>query len=408
MNRWALFRRLLAQVRSLWWVLLLSLLVRLLNQLSSIGILVLAVWAVGQFVLNPDPDTITPPMVELVLISALKGIFHYLETYTSYYVTLHMQAALRDQLYHQLELLAPAGLVQMRSGDMLSRAIGDIDRIEVFYARTVAPVLVALLVALVALVFMAQLNVWLALLFFPFLVLAGGVVPWFFNRQSVNSSLQLRAATADVGAHLADSVQGLREIVLFGYQERRQQENRALSEQQVGLQGQMARIAANQDAVTDLVVTVCVVSVLGLGLLLVPQGALDVVLLPPAVGLAMMTFRPLWGASHLVHDFNEALASANRLFALLDETPLVQETTTVAPHEPIEPSICFEQVSFAYPVAQASRNGQHAPTTPLVHDELSFTIAARQTVALVGASGVGKTTVLNLLLRFGIPTRVGC
>jgi thiol reductant ABC exporter CydC subunit len=351
-------------------------------------------------VLNPDPDTITPTMVELVLISALKGIFHYLENYTSYYVTLHLQAALRDRLYQHLEMLAPAGLAQMRSGDITSRAINDVNRIELFYARTIAPVVVAVLVAVTALVIMSQFSLWLALLFLPFLLLAGGVVPWFFNRQSVNSSLELRSATADVGAHLADSVQGLREILLFGYQERRQQENRALSEQQVTLQSRLARIAANQDAVTDMVVALCVVSVLGLGLWLTQQGALEVVMLPPVVALAMITFRPLWGASHLIHDFNEALASASRLFALLDQPPVVQETATAAPPEPIEPSITFENVTFRYPEARASSNGQHAPQTPPVHDDLSFTIPARQTVALVGSSGVGKTTVINLLLRF--------
>lgn len=392
--------RLLRHIGSMWWILIFSILARLCNQLCSIAILTMSIGAIGRIVLQPGSDPMSYMMIVLVILGALKGIFHYLEKYLGYYVSLHLVARLRDQLYARLELLAPAGLAQMRSGDLISRAIADIDRVELFYAQTLAPVIVAAFLLIASLCIMAWFHIVLALIFLPFLVLVGGAIPWYFGRRSIGDSLTLRNTSSEVSAYLIDSIQGLREIVVFGDTEQRQNQLRQFGKNQMKLQGRLIRIAGRQDAITDLAAAVCLVLLLGMGLGLASLGQMEFVDLPTALALAIITFNVLPITSTVVHAFNEAMSSAERLFSLMDQPPVVQEKTTLAPVRPLETSIEFENVVFRYPSRDLARNGKQPDMPELVHNALSFTIPAGRTVALVGSSGVGKTTVVNLLLRF--------
>lgn len=257
--------RLLRHIGSMWWLLVFSILARLCNQLCSLAILTMAVWSIGKILLEPGTDPMSYMMIILVMLGALKGIFHYLETYLGYYVSLHLVARLRDQLYQRLEMLSPAGLSQLRSGDIISRAIADIDRVEMFYAQTLAPVVVAVFMLLAALFIMAWFHVVLAVVLFPFLVLVGGVIPWYFGRRSIQDSLTLRGAASEMSAYLIDSIQGLREIVVFGDTEQRQKNLRDLGKRQMSIQGRLIHIAGRQDGITDLAAAVCLVLLLGVG-----------------------------------------------------------------------------------------------------------------------------------------------
>jgi thiol reductant ABC exporter CydC subunit len=414
-QRHAIPLRLLGQIRSLWGMMLTAILARFFNLFSGILLVTLAAWGIGQVMQSPVEGRVSHVLVALILLGALKGIAHYLERYSGYYVTLHLLATLRNRLYERLELLAPAGLARTRSGDVVARATTDIDNLETFYAHTIAPTVVAVLIPVAALVAMNWFSGWLTLVFLPFLVIVGAVIPWWFNRRTRPESRHIGAIEANLSAAMTESIQGMREILAFGSEERHRQELADLTRRETNVQERLARQDGQQEAITDFVVALCVVVLLGVGLLLNNLGLFPLEQLAAPLALAIVTFatfRPMLGIERVVQGYHEAMASAARLFELMDRQPLVRETASAPPDTPLQPSIQFEGVYFRYP--------DGAPTTPAhsngssegeearesehesgwVHRDLTFNIAAGRMVALVGSSGVGKTTVTNLLMRF--------
>ena len=400
MKRRQTLLRLLSMVQRLWGVMVVSTLMRALNYSSGIAILALGAWGIGQALLDPGSVDPLPLLLALTGIGALKGVFRYLEHFTGHYVAFHLLATLRNQLYQALEPLAPAGLLAARSGDVISRAVGDVDRIEVFYAHTIAPVLNAVLVPALTLAALAWFDPRLAGTLLPYLLVVGVLAPWLSDRLARRFSLRARAAVADVSTHLTDSIQGLREILAFGAEERRRQEIRQRGEQLSDIQRRVSAAAGLQDALSDFAIAAGILSVLAVAWRLVGAGALELADLPPILALATMIFGPVVATSSVLHEFNQAMASAARLFALMDQRPVVHDTVTEPPAEKVEPSIHFENVTFRYDPRSPSGNG-HGPTelAPVLSG-LSFDVPAGHTVALVGPSGAGKSTVVNLVLRF--------
>jgi len=401
MNRRQTLLRLLGMVKRLWAVMAVSTLMRALNYGSGIAILALGAWGIGQMLLRAGRFAPLPLLLALAGMGALKGVLRYLEHFTGHYVAFHLLAVLRNRLYQALAPLAPAGLMDARSGDVISRAVGDVDRIEVFYAHTIAPVLNAVLVPALTLVALGWFDPRLAWTLLPFLLAVGVVSPWLSDRLARRYSLHVREAVAGVSTHLTDSIQGLREILAFGGEGRRREEIQRRGEQLIHIQQRVITAAGAQDAISDLAISAGILSVLAVGLRLVGEGALVVADLPPVLALATTIFGPVVATSSVLHEFNQAMESAARLFALMDQPPVVRDMVATPVTETVEPSIHFEDVSFRYPPLALSGNGHHCRTQlKPVLSSLSFDVPAGRTVALVGPSGAGKSTVVNLLLRF--------
>ncbi len=400
MNRYQTLTRLLRLIRSLWGMMLFSILMRTLNQISGIAILTVGAWGIGAILLNPESGALRPLILALIVMGMFKGIFRYLEQFSGHYVAFHLLATLRNRLYEKLEPLAPAGLMRTRSGDVIARAIADVDRIEVFYAHTIAPATVAVLVPGLALVTLGWFNPLFVLALLPFLLGVGVLTPWLSDRLGGRYSLQMRPLAAAVSAHLTDSIQGLREIAAFGYAARRQDEIRAGGARLIKAQGRLARVAGMQNALTDIFIALGVLSVVAVGLWLVGQEQLEIFYLPAVLALATTSFGPVLAASNVIHEFNQAMSGAGRLFALMDHPPVVQDLVSAPPQEPIEPALHFEGVSFTYPERESTYNGQPLAEAPPTLVDVDLAIPAGATAALVGPSGAGKSTIVNLLLRF--------
>jgi len=348
---------------------------------SVLGALVLAA------VRNGTP---TDVLVAALLITApLAGLLHWLESWIAHAMAYALLADMRIDLFRKLDALAPAYLLRRRSGDLVALATQDVETVEYFFAHTIAPAIVAVLVPVSVIVAMAWIAWPLALVLAPFLLYAAASP--LLGRQRIDRlGSAARGALGLIGACATETIQGLSELVMFGATGRRRDGfMEAVSGYQglrLALLGDLSFQAAALDAVTGL----GGLAVAAVGAILVTHGMIGPTVLPLLVLISIAAFLPVSEIAQVGRQLADTIASTRRLAVVEAEPVLI----TDGQREPGPGSgVVFDAVDFTYP-------GRSVPALA----GMSFEVPGRATVALVGPSGAGKTTVANVLLRFWDPS----
>ncbi len=327
-------------------------------------------------------------LIALLITAPVAATLHWLESWLAHDVAYRLLAEMRIALFAKLERLAPAYLLRRRSGDLVALATQDVETVEYFYAHTVAPAVVAVLIPAAVLGVLAWLAWPLAAVLLPFLLWAG-LAPVFARGTIDRLAGDARGALGLLGAHLTETIQGLAELTAFQALPRRRaaflgdiatyQAKRAV------LLDDLARQAAGFDVATGL----GGLAVAGLGAVLSGRGWFAHEWLPLAVLVAVAGFLPVAEIAQASRQLADTIASTRRLHVVESEPEPIADGRLPMPNAP---EIRFKSVRFTYP-------GRTAPAL----DDVSFAIRPGSTVALVGGSGAGKSTVANLLLRFWDP-----
>ena len=328
--------------------------------------------------------------IALAVMAPLSGILHWLESWIAHDMAFRLLAEMRIDAFRKLEALAPAYLVRRRTGDLMALATHDIELVEYFFAHTVAPAFVALLVPAVVLAALAWASGWLALALLPFL-LAVGLSPFLMRKRVDRLGSQAREAAGELGAFAVDSVQGLGEIVAFEQESSRGDRLDALSQRHIDLRLPFFSELTMQHAILEVLTGLGGLAVVVVGAALASRGALDPGLLPLMTILAMAAFLPVSEIAQIGRQLADTLGATRRVYALANEPIPVRDGPGV-PARKGAAALALEKVSFTYP-------GQSRRALA----EVSFDIPAGKTVALVGTSGAGKTTTAQLLMRFWDP-----
>ncbi|MGZ5907518.1 MAG: ABC transporter ATP-binding protein, partial [Reyranella sp.] len=275
-------------------------------------------------------------------------------------------------------------------GDLMALATHDIELVEYFFAHTVAPAFVAILVPAAVVAVLAWANGWLAVALVPFL-LAAGLSPFLMRKRVDQLGSQAREAAGELGAFAVDSVQGLGEIVAFQQEASRGTKLDQLSQRHISLRLPFFRELTRQQAMLEVLIGLGGLAVVVTGAALAQQGALDPGLLPLMTILAMAAFLPVSEIAQIGRQLADTLGATRRVYALANEPIPVRDGPGVPPRKGAA-ALALEKVSFTYP-GQSRR----------ALSDVSFEIPAGKTVALVGTSGAGKTTTAQLLMRFWDP-----
>lgn len=361
---------------------------------SSIGLMSASAYIIARAALHPSIAVLEVAIVGVRFFGLARGLFRYLERLVSHDITLRVLARLRVQFYQALEPLAPARLLQYHSGDLLSRVIGDITALENFYVRGLAPPLVAVCVSLGMVVYMRGFGAWLATALLGFLALAGigvPVVARWLSRSPGRQSLQARSR---LNILLVDGLQGMADLLAFGQSRRQSEQIQAAGHALAEVQARLAQVTGLQNALGILLANSGMWTVLAMGAPLVRSGKLEGYLLPVAILAALTSFEAVLPLPQAAAHLETNLQAARRLFELVDAAPKDQAGSEVLPPaEPLPLPANFHletrRLSFYYP--------GRADFPAL--QEITFGMSPSQRLALVGPSGAGKTTLIQLLLR---------
>jgi ATP-binding cassette, subfamily B, multidrug efflux pump len=386
-NKGTTARRLLGELRPYGRQLLLAFVLIVLGALAQAGGPWLIGRAIDRDILGGDPAGLFRAMLLLLVVYSVGTFASRGQIVQVGAVGQSVLASLRERIFERL-LRLPLGFFDRRPmGDLMSRVTNDVDTLNQLLSQGITQLLGSFFSLIGIVVAMLILDWRLALVCFtiiPVMLL----VNVYFARRARRAFRTTRETVGDVTAGLQEEIVGAREAQAFNRTEanierfrERNAANRTANIQAVAITSAFA-------PAIDVLSTVATAVVIGYGGYLVVTGALTVGLLTAFLIYVQQFFRPIQLASQVYTQAQAALAGGERIYNILDEEPEPSDPPGTPKLDSVEGRIEFDDVSFAY-----------EPDRPVLQD-VDFRIEPGQTVALVGPTGAGKTTIANLILRY--------
>jgi thiol reductant ABC exporter CydC subunit len=338
---------------------------------------------------RPAILSLTTTIVAVRFFGLGRPIVRYAERLASHDLALRALGRARARVYARVEPLAPAGLEDLRDGEVLSTAVADVDSLQSLHLRVVGPPFVAVVAGTVC--------VAAAALFEPAagLVLAAGLLTGALVVPAVSLRLGRRAAAREADARgaltseLVELVRGGPELALYGQADERLARVRDRDASLVRLSHRRALAGGAGDGLMTLVVGATVAGVLSVALVAHAHGGLDRVLIALLALLALGSFEAVQPLPAAARALPATLGAGRRVLGLLDREPIVTDPPVPAALPPGPLAVALEDVRARY-----------APGAPDVLRGATLRLEPGERVALLGASGAGKSTIARLLLRF--------
>ena len=384
------FTRLLRLVSGFWLRILLAAFLGFATIASSIGLMMTSAFIIAKAALHPSIADLQVAIVGVRFFGISRGLFRYLERYISHDLNFRLLARIRVWLYRRIEPLAPARLQDYRSGDLLTRLVADVDELENFFIRVLAPPLVAVAIILLTWALLTLFSPAAALTVTALLILAATLLPLLVQRLARRPGQQHIELRSQLNAHLVDGIQGMPDLLAYNAEDRYRARIDALNQKTGRVQNRLGAITALNDSGVTLLMNLAVVIALALAIPAVVSGRLDGVHLAVIALGVMAAFEAVQPLPLAFQHLSATLASARRIFQVVDAPPAVTD--------PARPIPCPTAAPPALTVTHL--NFRYGPNQPLALHDISFTLPPGGKIALVGPSGAGKSTLINLLMRF--------
>ena len=394
-------RRLLALVVPHWPWLALGGLLGVIAIGSNVALMGLSAYLISKAAIATSVAELALAITGVRVLAISRAGFRYLERYTTHRAMFRILTTIRAWFYAAVEPLAPARLVHVRSGDLMTRLVNDVDAMEEFYVRVLVPPFVAAVVVTITSAIYGLFDALMGLLLLAFLVLTGVVLPLASRWLSREPARMVAALRGDTGALIVDGLLGAADLVALDADGRHRQRLLARAGELDAARRRLGVIEGVSDALGGLFAALAGLCILVLAIPLVTAGEVEGVFLAALPLAAIAAFEAVQPLSRSLQLLDTTRASARRLFEIVDTPPTVTDaipsrrppeqvvTTRPMVTDPTPPAIDIRGLSFRY-----------APDEPWVLRDVDLHIGAGERVALVGPSGCGKSTLLALLLRF--------
>lgn len=317
----------------------------------------------------------------------LRGLLRYFEQYSNHYIAFRLLAVLRDKIFGALRVLCPAKLESKQKGSIIAMITSDIETLEVFYAHTISPICIAVLVSAAVFLFVGFVSSWyLALVALVGFLTIGIVVPLISSGRLKESGVKYRAEFASFSAYFLDSIKGIKDIVLNNAGEEREKEVNKRSDGLLAETKKMKHNITRAGSAIELTVSMFVLITLAVGILLVRNDMLPLGRMIIGMVTVFSSFGPVIAVGSLPGNLTQTFASGDRVLNLLAEKPAVEAVTNGKDFD--YENLDVKDLSFSY-------DGQ----TEVLKD-IKMHAEKGEIIGIVGESGCGKSTFLKLLLRF--------
>ena len=357
----------------------------LLGTLGYLCAIFLTITAGHGALLAMKGQRVTKYLIILVVFAVMRGILHYAEQYCNHFIAFKLLAIIRHQVFAVLRKLCPAKLDGREKGNLISIITTDIELLEVFYAHTISPIMIAILTSLIMVVFIGKFHVYAGIFAVCSYLLVGCVIPLWNGSKGGQKGMEFRSGFGNLNSFVLESLRGIDETIQYGQGKKRKAQ---ISEKSIEL-GKMQKdlncMEAMQRAVTDLVILCCSFGMFFLMYHLYQAGnvTFDAMLLAT---IAMMgSFGPVTALSSLSNNLNQTLASGERVLSLLEEESMVEELEG-------EADLAFEGASV--------ENVTFAYDEEIILKDCNINMSQGKVIGICGKSGCGKSTLLKLLMRF--------
>lgn len=354
---------------------------------AGIGLLGTSAHIIASAALHPSIATLQVAIVGVRFFGISRGVFRYLERLVSHSVNLKIVTRLREDFYHRIEPGAPENLVALRGGDVLQRVIGDLEVLENFYVRVLAPVMIALVVVIGTSLFIGTYAFELGLVLFFGMVITGFIQPVIALLVTRKPSESLVHLNAKSSAKWVETLQGLEDIQACNAQRYAY----APLLEDIALAGKMQKRLSVLSGINSgmglLLMNLTLIAILWVAIPIVNDGGLSGVSLAVIVLITLASFEAVNPLPAAAHQLSASRIAARRLFSPVgeDHNQLVRIDSELTSFQGVK----LEGIRFSYPDRDEK-----------VLDDVDLHLKRGQKIAVLGTSGAGKTSLINVLVVF--------
>jgi len=337
-----------------------------------------------------DLSGIVTLVFALLALYLLRVLFRFLSSYLSHKAAWKLVRDLRMTVYNHIQSFSISFFHKRQTGDLMSRVVNDTATFEALYAHVIPETITNTLTLIGVVIILFTINPTLALLTcipVPFILASS----WVMMKKVRPKFRLMQKFQANLNSQLQDNISGIREIQAFGQQKR---ESGRVEEKAEGFTKAMLsalKLSAVFHPSVEFLTALGTVIVVGFGGLFAFHSQIEAEEIVAFLLYLSLFYAPITGLSQLLENAQHSLAGAERVLEILDTSSDVKDKPGAAELKQAWGHIRFENVSFRYQEESS------------VLEDISFEVKAGQTLALVGPTGVGKTTIIQLASRFYDP-----
>lgn len=321
----------------------------------------------------------------MIVFAVLRGILHYAEQACNHYIAFRLLAILRDKVFTVLRKLAPAKLEGRDKGNLIYLITSDIEALEVFYAHTISPILIAIITCIILLTEFYKMHVMFFVITLCGYLFCGLILPWIITKLGKQQGKQSREGFGELSSYTLETLRGLQDILQYRIGEERLHLMSKKSEELHDVQKRLKLHEGNTTMVSNIIVTSFTFLMLVCGSYLYMQGAISFTSVIMSTVLMVSSFGPVLALANLSNNLLITMASARRVLGLLDEEEVVKEIT--GKQHSTAGDIEINNLTFAYDEEEILK-------------DINANFKKGSIIGIHGKSGSGKSTLLKLIMRF--------